>query len=88
MTGPDLPPQIRQRTVAKAHTLIEALPFMREHRGKVIVIKYGGAAMVDAVVRDLKARGVTVLMATHQLERVGRMADQSFTLEAGRVVRP
>jgi len=41
----DLPPQIRQRTVAKALTLLEALPFMREHHGRVIVIKYGGAAM-------------------------------------------
>ena len=41
----DAPPQIRQRTVAKADTLLEALPFMREHHGKVIVVKYGGAAM-------------------------------------------
>ncbi len=41
----ELPPQIRERTVSKARILIEALPFMREHRGKVIVIKYGGAAM-------------------------------------------
>jgi acetylglutamate kinase len=41
----DLAPQIRQRTVAKARTLLEALPFMREHHGKVIVVKYGGAAM-------------------------------------------
>ena len=45
MTTPDLPPQIRERTVAKARTLLEALPFMREHHGKVIVVKYGGAAM-------------------------------------------
>ena len=36
---------MRQRTVAKARTLLEALPFMREHHGKVIVVKYGGAAM-------------------------------------------
>jgi acetylglutamate kinase len=43
-----LPPQVRERTVAKARTLIEALPFMQEHRGKVIVIKVGGAAMVGA----------------------------------------
>ncbi len=41
----ELAPQIRQRTVAKARTLLEALPFMREHHGKVIVVKYGGAAM-------------------------------------------
>jgi acetylglutamate kinase len=44
----DLPPQIRQRTVAKARTLLEALPFMREHHGKVIVVKVGGAAMDTA----------------------------------------
>jgi acetylglutamate kinase len=38
-------PQIRQRTVAKARTLLEALPFMREHAGRAIVVKVGGAAM-------------------------------------------
>lgn len=43
-----LPPQVRERTVAKARTLIEALPFMHDHRGKVIVIKVGGAAMSGA----------------------------------------
>ncbi|MGZ8566529.1 MAG: acetylglutamate kinase [Actinomycetota bacterium] len=45
MKAADLPPQTRQRTVAKARTLLEALPFMREHHGRVIVVKYGGAAM-------------------------------------------
>jgi acetylglutamate kinase len=44
----DLPPQIRERTVAKARILLEALPFMREHRNKAIVIKFGGAAMDTA----------------------------------------
>ena len=39
------PPMSRQRTVAKARVLVEALPFMREHRGKTIVVKYGGAPM-------------------------------------------
>lgn len=44
----ELAPQVRERTVSKARTLLEALPFMREHRGKVIVVKYGGAAMDQA----------------------------------------
>jgi len=44
----DLPPQIRERTVAKARTLLEALPFMREHAGRVLVLKYGGAAIDSA----------------------------------------
>jgi len=48
MATTDLPPQIRERTVAKARTLLEALPFMRAHTGKVIVVKYGGAAMDKA----------------------------------------
>jgi acetylglutamate kinase len=41
----DLEPQVRQGTVSKARTLLEALPFMRQHRGKIVVVKYGGAAM-------------------------------------------
>jgi acetylglutamate kinase len=41
----DLPTQIRERTVAKARTLLEALPFMQEHAGHAVVVKYGGAAM-------------------------------------------
>jgi acetylglutamate kinase len=45
VTTTNLPPQTRQRTLAKARTLLDALPFMREHHGKVIVLKYGGAAM-------------------------------------------
>lgn len=44
---PDYPPQIRERTVAKARILLEALPYMKEHYGKVIVVKYGGAAMAE-----------------------------------------
>ncbi len=59
----DLPPQIRQRTVAKARTLLEALPFMREHSGKVIVIKYGGAAMDKAGLASSFAEDVALLQS-------------------------
>ncbi|MEX0832635.1 MAG: acetylglutamate kinase [Actinomycetota bacterium] len=44
---PDYPPQIRERTVAKARILLEALPYMKEHFGQVVVVKYGGAAMAE-----------------------------------------
>ncbi len=63
MTGPDLPPQIRQRTVAKAHVLLEALPFMREHHGKVIVVKYGGAAMERAPLASSFAQDIALLQS-------------------------
>jgi acetylglutamate kinase len=59
--GTDLPPQIRERTVSKARTLLEALPFMREHHGKVIVVKYGGAAMEKAGLAKPFAEDIALL---------------------------
>ncbi|MEX2275902.1 MAG: acetylglutamate kinase [Actinomycetota bacterium] len=58
----DLPPQIRERTISKARTLIEALPFMQGHRGKVVVIKYGGAAMDRAPLVRPFAEDVALLL--------------------------
>jgi len=42
-------------------TLLEALPYIRQFHGKTIVIKYGGAAMVDAALREEFARDVVLL---------------------------
>ncbi len=61
MTPSTPAPQVRERTVAKARTLIEALPFMQEHRGKVVVIKVGGAAMERAPLARSFAEDVSLL---------------------------
>jgi heme exporter protein A len=45
-----------------------------------------GFVLVDEVVRELKRRGTTVLMATHQVERGKGLADDLLCLESGRVV--
>jgi acetylglutamate kinase len=42
-------------------TLLEALPYIREFHGKTIVIKYGGAAMVDEQLREEFARDIVLL---------------------------
>jgi acetylglutamate kinase len=47
-----------QTYIAKAATLIEALPYIQSFRDKVMVIKYGGSTMttedgVDAVLKDI-----------------------------------
>jgi acetylglutamate kinase len=55
------PPQVRQRTTAKARTLLEALPFMQEHRGRIVVIKVGGAAMDVAPLSRAFAEDVSLL---------------------------
>jgi acetylglutamate kinase len=36
-----------EQSIAKAKVLIESLPYMRAFKGKTVVIKYGGHAMVD-----------------------------------------
>lgn len=57
----EIPPQVRERTIAKARTLVEALPFMREHWGRVVVVKYGGAAMERAGLSRSFAEDVALL---------------------------
>jgi len=44
-----------------------------------------GFALVEEVVGELKASGATVLIATHQVDRVARFADVHLHLENGRV---
>ena len=42
-------------------TLLEALPYIRDFHGKTVVIKYGGAAMTDADLKEDFARDVVLL---------------------------
>jgi acetylglutamate kinase len=42
-------------------TLLEALPYIREFHGRTVVIKYGGAAMRDEVLKDEFAADVVLL---------------------------
>jgi acetylglutamate kinase len=42
-------------------TLLEALPYIRDFHGKTVVIKYGGAAMIDPELKEEFARDVVLL---------------------------
>ncbi|MBI1908973.1 MAG: acetylglutamate kinase [Deltaproteobacteria bacterium] len=55
--------------IEKASVLMEALPYIRKFFGKTVVIKYGGAAMVDDSLKEGFARDV-VLMKYIGLEPV------------------
>src|SRR5699024_11836179 len=44
-----------QQYLDKAQVLIEALPYIQRFNRKIIVVKYGGSAMVD---EELKKRGI------------------------------
>jgi acetylglutamate kinase len=47
--------------VRRAEVLLEALPYIREFRGKTVVIKYGGAAMEQADLKESFALDVILL---------------------------
>jgi acetylglutamate kinase len=44
-----------------AHVLAEALPYIRRFRGKTVVIKYGGNAMVDETLKSGFARDIVLM---------------------------
>ncbi|MDB5685415.1 MAG: argB, partial [Rhizorhabdus sp.] len=49
--------------LAKAETLVEALPYIQRYAGEIFVVKYGGQAMGDPdAARDF-AEDVTLLKA-------------------------
>lgn len=48
-------------TMGKARILMEAMPYLQAFRGKTVVVKYGGSAMVDEQLRHSFAGDVTML---------------------------
>ena len=47
--------------IHKASTLVEALPYIRQHSGKNIVIKYGGHAMGDKKIAESFSKDIGLL---------------------------
>lgn len=45
----------------RMHVLTEALPYLRQWQGKTVVVKYGGAAMDDPILRDSVAKDLALL---------------------------
>jgi len=50
-----------EHAINMAKLLVEALPYIRDFRGKKIVIKYGGHAMVDPELKKLFAQQIILL---------------------------
>ncbi len=54
---------MNQDSALRAQTLIEALPYIRRFAGQTVVVKYGGAAMVDEELKRSFALNVILLRA-------------------------
>ena len=64
VTGHTAPTVRRSRiasTMAKARVLTEAMPFIKQFAGSVVVVKYGGSAMVDEDLQASFAGDITLL---------------------------
>lgn len=64
VTGHTAPTVRRSRiatTMAKAKVLTEAMPYIRQFARSVVVVKYGGSAMVDETLRASFAGDITLL---------------------------
>lgn len=54
-------PAAAEELAQRAAVLTEALPYLQQFRGAVVVVKYGGAAMVEDALADSWARDVVLL---------------------------
>lgn len=50
-----------QQTINKAEVLIQALPYIQKYRGKYVVVKYGGAAMLNQELKSAVMKDITLL---------------------------
>lgn len=51
----------KEVVMSKASTLIEALPYIRQFKDKIVVVKYGGSAMVDPALQASVIKDVVML---------------------------
>jgi len=54
-------PEAWEQATAKAATLARALPWLKKYHGKVVVVKYGGNAMVDEDLKHAFAEDIVFL---------------------------
>ncbi|ERN39921.1 acetylglutamate kinase [Rubidibacter lacunae KORDI 51-2] len=54
---------IRREEATRVRVLSEALPYIQEFAGRIVVVKYGGAAMKDKVLKDGVIRDVVFLQS-------------------------
>ena len=81
MTPATTTPQSDAALLAKAETLIEALPYLKRYEGRTFVVKYGGHAMGDpALAQDfaedivlLKTVGINPVVVHGGGPQIGRM---------------
>lgn len=50
-----------EKIIEKAKVLIEALPYIKEFNSKIVVIKYGGSAMIDEIIKGTVIEDIVLM---------------------------
>lgn len=50
-----------EKIIEKAKVLIEALPYIKEFNSKIVVIKYGGSAMIDEIIQGTVIEDIVLM---------------------------
>ena len=50
-----------KKNIEKVKTLIETLPYINQWTGKIVVIKYGGSAMIDPEIKDSVIKDIALM---------------------------
>lgn len=50
-----------QKYIDKAKILVEALPYIKQFNGKIVVVKYGGSAMVDDRIKETVIEDIVLM---------------------------
>src|SRR5690606_31017642 len=61
MSGIDLQQTTPEEAAFKATTLIESLPWLKQYRDEIVVVKYGGNAMISEELQDAFAEDIAYL---------------------------
>ena len=88
-----------QKYIGKAEVLIEALPYITKFNGKIIVIKYGGSAMLDEELKRKVIEDIVPLYdvaasirlpaepkTVYAVDETGKRSEIEWSWEDGRVV--
>lgn len=58
---PHISHQVTQEDEVRAAALVEALPYIKKYDDQIVVIKYGGSAMIDPELKEKVAKDVVLL---------------------------
>lgn len=74
-----------RKRLALARVLLQDSPivFLDEPYGQ---LDPAGFEFMDGLIAELRSKGRTVLIASHQIDRMGGLADHALVLEQGRIV--